>query len=224
MADAAGGEHHGARGKMQGRPVTAGTRDDAGNAPALGGQALADIALEQADRRRLVHGGDERRHDGRSRHVAGDMDDAALGMGRLARHGELAGKVAVEGHAVFEQVEDALRRVGDHQAGDLLRHDAVAGGDGIGEVLLDGIAVGHGGGDAALRPGRGRPLADRRGGDDGYRPRRQAERGEQAAETAADDDDIVGHQWNSAVSRSIEHFLGARLLGRLGFARGRLFF
>ena len=104
------------------------------------------------------------------------MDDAALGVGRLARHGQMAFEVAVEGHAVFEQVVDAVRRIGDHQAGDLLVDDAVAGGDGVGEVLLDRIAFGHGGGDAALRPGRGGALADRRGGDDGDRPRRQAER------------------------------------------------
>ena len=72
-------------------------------------------------------------------------------------------------------------------------------------MLFDRVALRHRGGDAALRPGRGSALADRRGGDNGHRSRRQAQRGEQTAEPAADDDDIVGQECRSAIGRSIEH-------------------
>ena len=129
----------------------------------------------------------------RARQAFVDVDHAALGVGRLARHRELAGQVAIEGHAVFEQVVDAMRRVGNHQARDLLGDDAVAGRDGVGKVLLDRVAFCHGGGNATLRPGGGCPLADRRGRDNRHRPRRQAECREETAEAAADDDDIVGN-------------------------------
>ena len=73
--------------------------------------ALADVAFEEADRRRLADRGDQRRHDRGAGHVAADVDDAALGMGGLARHGEMALEVAVEGHAVVEEIVDARRRV-----------------------------------------------------------------------------------------------------------------
>ena len=70
--------------------------------------------------------------------------------------------------------------------------DAVAGGDGVGEMLVDEVALGHGGGDAALRPGRRSALADRRRGQDRHGARREAQRGEEAGQPAADDDDVVG--------------------------------
>ena len=51
-------------------------------------QALADIALEDADRRRAMHRLDQRRHDRRAGHVAVDVHDAPLGMSGLARQGQ----------------------------------------------------------------------------------------------------------------------------------------
>ncbi len=73
---------------------------------------LGYVALDQADRRRLPYGRDQGRHDGGAGAVAADVDDAALGMGGLARHGEVAGEVAVEGDAVVEEVVDAGGGVG----------------------------------------------------------------------------------------------------------------
>ena len=45
--------------------------------------------------------------------------------------------------------------------------------------------------DAALRPARRSALAERRGGQDGDRQRRQLQRGEQARKARADDDDVA---------------------------------
>ena len=53
------------------------------------------------------------------------------------------------------------------------------------------VAFGDRGRDAALRPGAGRAFAERRGRDEGDRPRRELQRAEQAREPAADDDDVV---------------------------------
>ena len=78
---------------------------------------------------------------------------------------EMALEVAIEGHAVVEEIVDARGGVGNHEAGDLFVDDAGAGGDRIGEMALDGIAWRHRGGNAALRPGGRGAFADRRGGE-----------------------------------------------------------
>ena len=111
----------------------------------------------------LADGGDERRHDRAAGHVAAHMHDAALGVGGFARHGEVAFEVAVERHAVVQEIVDARRRVGDHQPRDLLVDDAVAGRDRVGDVLVDRVAGRKRGGDAALRPSpRTRPARSAR--------------------------------------------------------------
>ena len=67
--------------------------------------------------------------------------------------------------------------------------DAGAGGDRVGRMVFGAVALGNRGGDAALRPQARRAFAERRGGDDGDRVRRELERGEQAGKAAADHND-----------------------------------
>src|SRR5690606_24026053 len=60
-----------------------------------------------------------------------------------------------------------------------------------GDVLVEGVTGAHGRRDAALRPGRRRPLPDGRGGEDRDGTRRELQRAEETGKPAADDDDIV---------------------------------
>jgi hypothetical protein len=163
VADAAGGKDDGARRKRDRRAAGRRPGDDTRDVLAVSEDRLADIAFPETDRRRLPHRVDQRLHDGGAGHVAADVDDAALAVRRLARQGEMALEVVVEGHAIGEEVVDAGRRVGHQQARDLLVDRSGPGDERVGEVLLDRIARRHGGGDAALRPGRGGALLlDRR--------------------------------------------------------------
>ena len=111
----------------------------------------------------------------------------------------------VEGHAISQEVVDAGGGVRGHQPGDLLVDGAGAGGDRVGDVLLGRVARGHGGGDPALRPRRRGPLADRRGGEHGHRPRREAQGAEQAGEPAAEDDEVVAGRLANAEGRREIH-------------------
>jgi hypothetical protein len=124
-------------------------------------------------------------------HVAADPHDAALRMRRLARQLQRAVEVAVEGDAVAEEVGDAVGRLQRHAARHALVDQAVTGGDGVGNVLVDGVAGADRRGNAALRPGRGGAFADRRAGNHGDRAGRELQRAEQAGQPAADDDDVV---------------------------------
>ena len=69
------------------------------------------------------------------------MHDPPLGMRRLARQCQMARQVAVEGHAIAEEIVNAVGRLARHQPGDLLVDDAGTGGDGVGDVLLDRVAL-----------------------------------------------------------------------------------
>ncbi len=82
-------------------------------------------------------------------------------MGGLAGQQELAFEIPIEGDAVTQQILDARRSLGHHHPGHRLIDDAGTGGQRIGHMLVHRIARAHCGGDAALRPGRGRPLPDR---------------------------------------------------------------
>ena len=75
---------------------------------------------------------------------------------------------------------------------DALVDDAAADCDRVGGMRLRAVAFGYRSRDAALRPGAGSALAERCGGDEGDRTRRQFQRAEQSGKPAADDDDVVG--------------------------------
>ena len=64
--------------------------------------------------------------------------------------------------------------------------------DGVGGVRLRAVALGDGGGNAALRPRRRGALAERSRRNHGDRTRRQPQRAEQSGKAAADDDDVIG--------------------------------
>ncbi len=142
MADATRAQHHGA-GREDGallRLAGIRTRDDAGDEATLAHQLLDHIAFQHADGGGGAHGGDQGFHDRLAGHVALDAHDAALGMGGLARQDQLALEIAVEGHAIAEQIMNAIGSFRHHQPRDLGIDNAGTGGERIGHVLVDGIA------------------------------------------------------------------------------------
>ena len=113
-------------------------------------------------------------------------------MRGLAATASLPFEVAVERHAVSQQVVDAGAGLARQTERDRLVDEPGADRDRIGGVRFGAVAFGDGGGDAALRPRRRGALAERRGRNHGDRPRRQLQRAEQAGKATADDDDVVG--------------------------------
>ena len=168
-------------------------------------QALADIAFDQADRRRLADRGDQRRHDRGAGHVAAahgrrgarngppraTWRGGRRGRGRRARRSR-GGRGCGAARRRPSGARSSRRRCRRRRR--WCRRDASRPS-----------RLGHGGGDAALRPGGGGALPDRRGGEHRDRTRRKAERGEQAGKAAADNDDVVGEQLRRRGSRSIRH-------------------
>ncbi len=194
MPDAAGRQHHRAR-RNRHRfcyGVAGLAQLQTSDRAVLGQKRFRGKTFDHPDRRRLAHGVDQRCDDSLAGHVTADMHDASGGMRGLLCHRELAFEVAIEWHAVTEQVVDA--RAGFACEAQRYRCIDQAGTDGdrIGRVRLRAVAFGDRGRDAALRPRRRGALAQRRRGNHGDRTRRQLQRAEQAGETAADDDDIVG--------------------------------
>ncbi len=112
-------------------------------------------------------------------------------MRGFLRDREPACEVAVERHAVAQQVVDARGRLAGEAERDILVDEAGADRDGVGRMRFGGVAFADGRGDAALRPGAGGAFTERCGRDDGDRPRRQLQRAEQPGKPAADDDDVV---------------------------------
>ena len=135
-----------------------------------------------------AHRGDQRAHDRRPRAVARDMDDAAAAVRGLQAEREAAPGVAVEGDAVALELGDGGRRRRGDAGGDGGIAEAVAGGQRVGGVQRRIVVLAHGGGDAALRPGRGGALGKRRLGEQDHGLRRQPQRRHQPGQAAADDD------------------------------------
>jgi hypothetical protein len=190
--DAAGGDDDGAGANFDRDAVGQAACTQSGNAASVGQEIVEPEAFDDADRRRLACGRDQRLHDGRSCAVALHMDDAARGMRGLARKQKMSFKIAVEGHAIAQQIGDARGSFACHEAGDIFVDEVRAGSDRIGKVRLDGVALAHRGGDAALRPGGRRALADGRRREDRHGTGRKLERAEQSGQPAADDNDVVG--------------------------------
>ena len=74
----------------------------AGDGVVLGQQRFGDKTFDHADRGRVAHGVDQRRHDRLAGHVAAHMHDAPRRMRGLAGDREPAFEVAVERHAVAQ--------------------------------------------------------------------------------------------------------------------------
>ena len=83
------------------------------------------------------------------------MHDAARGMRGFLRHREPAFEVAIERDAVVQEIVDARAGLPRQSERDRLVDQARADRDRIGGVRLRAVALGDGGGNAALRP-RGR--------------------------------------------------------------------
>ena len=163
-----------------------------GDRVVFGQQRFGDKAFDHADRGCLAHGLDQRGDDRLAGHVAAHMHDAPRRMRGLPADRELAFEVAIEGHAVSQEVVDARAGLARQSKRDLLVDDAAADRDRVGGMRFRAVALGDGRGDAALRPGGRSALAKRRRRNHGDRTRRELQRAEQSGKAAADDDDIVG--------------------------------
>ena len=108
----------------------------AGDRAVLGQQRFGDKTFDHADRRRLAHGFDQRRHDRRACHVAADMHDAARRMRGFAADREPAFEVAVEGNAVAQQIVDARGGFARESERDCFVDQAGADRDRIGGMRL----------------------------------------------------------------------------------------
>ena len=168
------------------------SRQHAGNAAVVDQQAAGFQPLDHRDRGRGLHRGDQGAHDRGARAVARDMDDAAAAVRCLQAKRQTAGRIAVEHHAVALELDDGGRRRRGDAAGDGRIAEAVAGRQGVGGVQGRPVVLAHGGGDAALGPGRGRTLGQWHLGQQDDGPRRQPERGHQPGKAAADDDGAAG--------------------------------
>ena len=153
-AQPAGRQHDPAARQQAG--VGRASRQHAGDAAVVDQQAAGFQPLDHRDRGRGLHGGDQGAHDRGARAVARDMDDAAAGVRRLQAERQAAGRIAVEHHAVALELDDGGRRRRGDAAGDGRIAEAVAGRQGVGGVQGRPVVLAHGGGDAALGPGRGR--------------------------------------------------------------------
>ncbi len=194
VTDAAGCEHHRARrdGQRPRRDVVGFAQLQPGDRAVGGQQCFGDETFDHADRRRVAHRFRQRRDDRLAGHVAADMHDAPRRMRGLAADREPAFEVAIEGHAVMQEIVDARGRLACKRQRNAFVDNAAADRNRIGGVRLGAVAFGDCRRDAALRPGAGGALAERRGGNQGDRPRRELQRAEQSGKSAADDDDIVG--------------------------------
>ena len=94
----------------------------------------------------------------------------------------------IEGDTVGDEVGDAARGLGTEDAGGGFIDQPGAGGDGIGEVLLDGIQRANGGRDAALRPARVAIFDGALGEDEDGAEMARFEGDEQPRDAGADDD------------------------------------
>ena len=149
------------------------------------------VAFENADRRRRANGGDERLHDRGARPVARDAHDALFRMRGFFRQHVVAFEIAIERHAVAQQIANAIRAFVGNDPRDLGVDDAAAGFDRVGGVLCRAVAFADRRGDTALRPHARRAFAERRRGDDGNRQGREFQRREKTGEAGTDDHDIA---------------------------------
>ena len=112
MPDAAGREHDGARCDDEGprRRIVCLAQLQPRDRVVFRQQRFGDKAFDHADRGRLAYSLGQRGDDSLARHVAAHMHDALRRMRGLPADRKLALEIAIEGHAVPEQVLDACAR------------------------------------------------------------------------------------------------------------------
>ena len=118
-------------------------------------------AFDEHDRLGGAHGRGDRAHEFGARRVAARAQDAAARVRRFAAERVMRRVEAIEAHAERRDPLDRVRPVRRQARRDAPFHDARAGRHRIGRVQRGRIVVADGGRDAALRPRRRRPLAER---------------------------------------------------------------
>ncbi len=191
LAHAAGGEHHGGRVHRAHAVVLALPHDvqgDAGGAALGVGEEVEDESVldgaQPAGTDRLDQGTGDLRAGG----VAARVGDAAAVVAALAGEFQVALGGRVEPRAGRDQPPYGVGALGDEDAHRLLVAQARAGDQGVVEVLLGGVALAEGRGDAALRPA-GRAVVETRLGDHhgGQARRPAAQGGGETGDAGADD-------------------------------------
>lgn len=143
---------------------------------------------------------------GAGRVAAGVRDTAAV-VTALAGELQVARGGLVEVGAGRDEAAYGVGALGDEDAYGLLVAQARARHQGVVEVLLGGVALAEGRGDAALRPARGAVVQAGLGDDDGPQPcGLAAERGGQARDAGADDHDVGGE--GPAGGRGVQSYAG----------------
>ncbi len=197
LAHTAGGEHHGAgpdRADAVALALAHHVQGQAGRvAVGVGQQVEHQGVLDQLQPRVAADGGDQRaRYLGAGR-VAARVGDPAPVVSALAGEQDLALGVEVEGRAGGDQVPDRLRALGDQGADGLLVAEPGARHQGVVQVLLGGVPLAQGGGDAALRPARGAVVQHRLGDHHGPQAGLADVEGDgEAGHAGADHDDVGG--------------------------------
>ena len=171
--------------------------------PATAGAPSAVTAGQQVQHQRLLDDldpgvgldrGDQRALDLRPGRVAAGVGDPVAVVPALARQGEPPGRVEVELRAALDQHRHLGRALPDEHVDGRRLAEPGPGDEGVGDVLGHRVSLGLDRGDAALGP------AGRAGGhdvlghhhDQGVRahPLAALERGGQAGDPGADDDDV----------------------------------
>jgi hypothetical protein len=116
---------------------------------------------------------------------------AARRVSGFLRHRQLAFEVAVERHAVAQEVMDAGAGFTRKAERDLFVDETCTDRNRVRRMGFRCVAFADGRRDAALRPGAGCAFAERRGRDDGDGTRAELQRTEQAGKAAADDDHVI---------------------------------
>ncbi len=197
LAHAAGGQHHrpGAdRADAVALALAHHVQGQAGRvARRVGQQVEHQCVLDQLDARVGAHRLDQRPRYLRTGGVAAGVRDPAAVVTALAGQQDLALVVLVEGRAGGDQVPDRVRALGDQGAHGLLVAEPGTGHQGVGEVLLGGVAGPQGGGDAALGPAGGAVVEHRLGDHHGPQAGLAGvERDGEAGHPGADHDDVGG--------------------------------
>lgn len=195
LAHAAGGEHHGGRVHRAHAVVLAlahHVQGDAGGAAlGVGEQVEHERVLDRAQPPRADRL-DQGAGDLRARGVAARVGDTAPVVAALTGEFQVAVGGRVELRPRRDEPPYGVGALGDQDAHRLLVAQARAGDQGVVEVLLGGVALAEGRGDAALRPA-GRAVVEARLGDHhGGQPRGLAAEGGGEPGDAGADDHHVG--------------------------------
>ena len=103
----------------------------------------------------------------------------------------VAFEVAIERHAVAQQIADAIWAFVSNDPRDFGVDDTTAGFDRVGGVFRGAVALADCRGDTALRPHARRAFAQGRRCNDGYREGSKFQRREKAGKARTDDNDIA---------------------------------